>query len=114
MRILIAMAAVAVLAGCATNPTPPPAIVYKEKDVPVSVGCVVGRPAPVIPLNKTVDAAHWAALAPGAKAEAVHAQAGRRLNYEDKLSASAAACPDAPPGAPTPAAPVPGSTPAAT
>lgn len=97
MRIAIAAVLMAVLVGCAQNPPPPPAVVYKEKDIPVGVGCVSNKPAPVVRLNEQYTAAQWSALAPGAKAEAVRAQAGSHLNYEDHLNASVAGCQDSPP-----------------
>jgi len=70
--------------------------VYKEKTVAVAVGCVVDKPAPVVPLNQQTGADGWGAMAPGSKAEAVRAPAGRRLNYEDRLTSSVKGCPDAP------------------
>ncbi|MEZ0495386.1 hypothetical protein [Sphingomonas sp. IW22] len=61
--------------------------------VAVAVGCVVNRPARVTPLRELVPAAQWAARAPGAKAQAVRAQAGRRMNHADALDAATRACP---------------------
>ncbi|MGR6329200.1 hypothetical protein ACU5AX_09050 [Sphingomonas sp. XXL09] len=80
------------LAACAGRTKVEPEIQYREAAVAVAVGCVVDRPAPVAPLNQQVPAAEWAARAPGAKAQAMRAQAGRRLNYEDRLAASTASC----------------------
>lgn len=88
---------VAFLAGCATNPPPPPRTVYKDVDVPVAVGCVRNRPDAVRPLDQNTSNSAWEAMPTGAKAEAIKAQAGLHQNYEDRLNASVAGCPDAPP-----------------
>lgn len=85
------------LAGCKTTPVEPE-IRYETVYVPVSVGCVVDKPAPVRPLNEQIAPEQWGALAPGAKAEAVKAQAGDRLNYSDELEASTSGCKNAEPG----------------
>lgn len=62
--------------------------------VPVSAGCVAatGRPEKPQPLNRRYTAEQWAALAPGAKANAVAAQGGARLNFEDEDSAATTGC----------------------
>lgn len=96
MRRFLLLAVVASLSACATNPAPPPEVVYKEKDIPVAVGCIVGKPYEVVPLNKSLTSDQWAALPVGSKAEQVHAQAGARMNYEDRLKASQAGCTPAP------------------
>lgn len=83
------------LSGCAHVSEAPPTVVYKEAKVAVSAGCVVDRPEPVKPMNQQVSKEQWDALAPGAKAQAVKAQIGERLNYEDNLRASTSGCPDA-------------------
>lgn len=94
---LLMAGAAALLSGCATPGEQPPEIVYKEVKVAVATGCVVDRPEEVQPLNKRIPADTWASLAPGAKAQAVKAQAGDRLNYEDELRAATAGCPEAQP-----------------
>jgi hypothetical protein len=86
-----------ILTGCAT-PEPEVKIEYRTVPVPVSVGCVVDKPAPVRPLNKQIAPEQWETLAPGAKAEAVKAQAGERMNYSDELEASTSGCKNAEPG----------------
>lgn len=68
---------------------------YVEVPVPVTAGCVVDRPAPPEALRERYTAEQWAAMPPGVKAAALGAQAGRRLNYEDRLAAATSACPDA-------------------
>lgn len=80
------------LAGCASRPPAEPAINYVEVPMPVPAPCVVDRPAPVVPMNAQVAAADWAARAPGAKAQAVRAQAGRRMNHADALAAATSGC----------------------
>ena len=61
---------------------------------PVAVGCVgrEGKPAEVQPLNQRYSDEEWAAMPLGAKASAVAAQGGERLNYEDRQRASTAGC----------------------
>lgn len=112
MRALVAVAVCVALAGCAHNPPPPPQIVYQEVKVPVAVGCVRDRPERVKSLAEQITQTIWAGMPTGAKAQAVKAQAGRRQNYEDKLSASVAGCPDAPLDESVPAASSPGGKPA--
>jgi hypothetical protein len=96
MRSITTASSLVLLAACAHRPAAEPAIQYREAAIAVTVGCVVDRPAPVAPLKTTVPAATWAARAPGAKAQAVRAQAGRRLNYEESLAASTSGCAPAP------------------
>lgn len=112
MRALL-LFSTALVSACASVPdTPPPAVVYREVKVPVQIGCVKARPLPVVPMNQQLGDAQFAALPTGTKAEAVKAQVGARLNYEDALTASVAGCLDAPLDATTPAAPAPDSKPA--
>lgn len=91
------------LASCG-QPTPPvePSIVYREVKVPVAVGCVSQRPTPPVAANARISADQWAALAPGAQAEVMKAQAGEHMNYEDKLNAATSGCKDAPSIPPAP------------
>lgn len=93
---LLIAAGTAALAGCATSQEEPPAVVYREAKVAVATGCVVDKPEEVKPLNQRIAPDIWAALAPGAKAQAALAQAGDRMNYEDELRASTAGCQAAP------------------
>lgn len=93
MRFIATVFSVALLAGCGTRPALEPAVQYREAAVAVAAGCVVDRPTAPAPLNVRVGAAEWAARAPGAKAQSVRAQAGARLNYEERLAAATAACP---------------------
>lgn len=62
--------------------------------VPVATGCVGtgGRPPAVQTLRERYSDAEWEAMPPGAKAAAVAAQGGERLNYEDRFKASTSAC----------------------
>jgi len=62
--------------------------------VPVAAGCIGkdGRPAAPAPLQGRYPAEQWARMPPGAKAQAVAAQAGKRMNFEDQLTASTAGC----------------------
>lgn len=85
------------LAACAGD-TPEPKVEYRTVYVPVSAGCVVDRPEPVRPLNEQMTPEQWATLPPGAKAEAIKAQAGDRMNYSDSLEASTSGCKSAEPG----------------
>jgi hypothetical protein len=67
---------------------------YIEVPMAVPTGCVAegGKPEVTASLRDRYTAEQWAALAPGAKANAIRAQAGRRMNYEDALRAATAAC----------------------
>lgn len=87
------------LASCGTTKTiieEVPVNVY----VPVIAPCVAdpdkdgkgNRPDRVKSIRDAVPREQWDALAPGAKAEAVRAQAGRRMNYEDEDRAATSAC----------------------
>jgi len=62
--------------------------------VPIATGCIGedGRPAIPGPLKSRYTQEQWDALAPGAKANAVAAQAGTRMNYEDEDRAATAGC----------------------
>lgn len=96
MKIILRLALVAGLAGCAGRAPPPePAIVYRDVPTAVAVGCVVDRPVAPDALRVRVPAAEWAQRAPGAKAQAVLAQAGRRMNHETAAAAATAGCADA-------------------
>ena len=92
---LCVAAASVLLAGCVSDQTPPPRVVYQEVKVPVAVGCVSGRPSPVEALKDVVSQPAWASMPTGAKAQAIRAQAGVRMNYEARLNASIAGCADA-------------------
>lgn len=83
------------IAGCAGQ-TPEPRVVLKPVPAATPVGCVVNRPTPPQTLLERVRDETWNALAPGAKARAVEAQAGERMNYADALKAATSACKDAP------------------
>ncbi len=62
--------------------------------VPVATGCVAkeGRPKPPVPIKGTVTPADWKSHTVGARAAAIQAQAGRRMNYEDEDRAATSAC----------------------
>jgi len=95
MRSIATASSLVLLAACAGRPPRvEPTVEYREAAVAIATGCVVDRPAPVTPLSSRVPAGEWARRAPGAKAQAVRAQAGQRLNYEDALRASTAGCPE--------------------
>jgi hypothetical protein len=89
----LAISLIPLLAGCGGH-----VAAVSEKPVPfavpVAVGCVGkdGKPTPPEPLKQRYTDAQWAAMPPGAKAQAVAAQGGARLNYEDSLRASTAGC----------------------
>lgn len=91
---LVLLTVIAALSACTRTVT-----LTEEKftEVPVMVptACVAeqGRPAKVAPLNRAVRREDWAKRAPGAKARAIQAQAGRRMNYGDELAAATSACP---------------------
>jgi len=82
------------LAACAGNKEIITERVPVEVRLPVATGCISesGRPDPVVPLNERMSADQWEALAPGAKARAVEAQSGRRMNNADEDRAATAAC----------------------
>lgn len=94
VALFLAVALVISVCGCARNPPPEPSTIYKTVEVRVPSPCVTDRPPEVQPLNRRVPPANWAALAPGAKAQSVKAQAGERMNYEDKLRVATNACPE--------------------
>ena len=87
------------LAGCSPSVVDQrpaePKVIYKDVPVAVAVGCVRNRPGAVAPINAQIAADKWGAMPTGAKAEAVRAQAGDRMNYEDRLGAATSGCPDA-------------------
>lgn len=83
------------LAACATTASAPePEKVPEIVAVEVATGCVAssGRPAEPDALSIAYPEAEWSKLAPGAKAEAIRAQAGKRLNYEDQDRAATSGC----------------------
>lgn len=88
--ILPAAAPLALLAACST-PT-----VVKERistvSVPVIQKCASDKPAAVPALRDRVDLAAWDAMSPKQKAETAAAQALRRMNYGDALTAATFAC----------------------
>lgn len=88
----VAFLAVIVLSGCATRTVTRHEIV--EAPIAVATSCVdaAGRPSVPPALRERYTPQQWAALPPGAKAKAVEAQAGRRLNYEDEDRAATAGC----------------------
>ena len=93
IRTILALAIAGSLSACAAQlPTPEPTIVYRDAPIAVAAGCVVDRPAPVVPLRDRVPAAEWAARAPGAKAQAIAAQAGRRMNHQTRTDAATSGC----------------------
>lgn len=89
---LLTAGATSLLAGC-QHVQPEKQIEYRTATVAVSAPCVVDPPQRVTPLNQQMTPDQWNARAPGAKAEAVKAQAGDRLNYEDRQAASTSGCP---------------------
>lgn len=93
MRFITTASSLLLLAACAHAPAAEPAVQYRDAAIAVTVGCVVDRPAAPAPLSARISSAEWAARAPGAKAQAVRAQAGIRLNFEDRLAASTSGCP---------------------
>lgn len=93
MRSIATAFSLVLLAACAHAPAAEPAVQYRDAAIAVSVGCVVDRPPAPASLAQRISPAEWAARAPGAKAQAVRAQAGARLNFEDRLVASTSGCP---------------------
>lgn len=85
--------AVLLLSGCGAKPERPKAS-FNTIPVAVATSCVdpKGRPAVPPTLKQRYTAEQWASLPPGAKAQAVAAQAGARLNYEDEDRAATAGC----------------------
>lgn len=95
---LIVAAIVCFLAGCKTVDTvPDPKVEVHVAKVAIPTPCVVNRPAEPPRLRDQIPATNWAGIAPGAKAQAVKAQAGARMNYEDELRAATSHCPSAAP-----------------
>jgi len=95
IRTILALAIASGLSACATHaPAPEPSIVYRDAAIAVPVGCVVDRPAPVLPLRARVAPAEWRTRAPGAKAQAIAAQAGRRMNHQTRTDAATSGCTD--------------------
>ena len=92
MRSIATVSSLVLLAACAHAPAPEPTVQYRDAAIAVAVGCVVDRPPAPAPLVARISSADWAARAPGAKAQAVRAQAGIRLNFEDRLAASTSGC----------------------
>lgn len=90
---LLVAGSFAMLAGCKTVEAEPK-IEYRTANVAVAAPCVVNRPEKPAALKDYVLPETWAALAPGAKAQALKAQAGERLNYEGSLEAATSGCPD--------------------
>lgn len=93
MRSIATASSLMLLAACAHAPAVEPTVQYRDAAVAVAVGCVVDRPTPPVPLASRISPAEWAARAPGAKAQAVRAQAGSHMNYEDRERAATSACP---------------------
>lgn len=83
-----------ILGGCAGREHEPK-VQFQEVAVAVSAPCVSGRPAAVPSLRDSIPPSVWAARAPGAKAAAIEAQAGDRMNYQDRLNAATAGCREA-------------------
>ncbi|WP_164523640.1 hypothetical protein [Sphingomonas sp. S-NIH.Pt15_0812] len=97
IRTILALAIAGGLSACAAQlpaPAPEPSIVYRDAAVAVPVGCVVDRPAPVVPLRERIAPAEWRTRAPGAKVQAIAAQAGRRMNHQTRTDASMSGCTD--------------------
>jgi len=82
----------ALLSACASNPKVEPEREYRELPVAVAVGCVKDRPARPQTLLERFTDDEWSALAPGAMARSVEAQAGDRMNYSDRLDAATKGC----------------------
>lgn len=95
IRTILALAIASGLSACAAHaPAPEPSIVYRDAAVAVPVGCVVDRPAPVVPLRERVAPVEWRTRAPGAKVQAIAAQAGRRMNHQTRTDAATSGCTD--------------------
>ena len=95
IRTILALAIAGGLSACAGQmPAPEPSIVYRDAAVAVPVGCVVDRPAPIVPLRERVAPAEWRTRAPGAKVQAIAAQAGRRMNHQTRTDAATSGCTD--------------------
>ncbi|MDR6128776.1 hypothetical protein QE361_003210 [Sphingomonas sp. SORGH_AS802] len=97
IRTILALAIACGLSACAAQlpaPAPEPSIVYRDAAVAVPVSCVVDRPAPVVPLRERVAPAEWRTRAPGAKVQAIAAQAGRRMSHQTLSDAATSGCTD--------------------
>lgn len=81
------------LSACTTAPKEP-RVEYHTAKVAVAAPCVKDRPERPQALRERISDDQWAVKPPGAKARAVEAQAGIRLNYEDSFAASVAGCRD--------------------
>lgn len=95
-RLALCAVLLIALAACAGQ-TSEPKVEYRTEYVAVSTGCVVDKPEALVPLKEQIAPEQWARMAPGAKAEAVKAQAGYRMNYLDELLASTSGCKNAEP-----------------
>ncbi len=84
----LACAGLLVLTGCQTTER----IRYKEARVAVSAPCVVDRPEKTPNLLTSHPDGIWGVMPPGAKAAAVEARAGERMNYTDRLEAATSGC----------------------
>ena len=93
-RVFITVAAALLLAACTSNPKSVVDSAPVPYAVPVAAGCVAegGKPEAPKPLRDHYPDEQWTAMPPGAKAQAVAAQGGHRLNYEDRFAASTAGC----------------------
>jgi len=87
----IALASSLVLAAC-TGRASSPEVRIETVPVAVPAPCVVSRPYKPVPLKDRIAATEWAKRPAGAKAQALVAQGGTRLNYTDALAASTSGC----------------------
>jgi hypothetical protein len=97
MRSITLASSLLMLAACTTARAPiKPQVeqVPVEVAIPVATGCIAtnGRPDPIKPLRDQKPLAEWNKLAPGAKAAAIQAQAGIRMNITDLDRAATSAC----------------------
>lgn len=96
MKQTFSVAVLLALAACAGGPLPEPRIETRYEEVPtiVSTGCVTegGRPEAVTPLNERIGSDDWYARPVGARASAIEAQAGRRMNHAEQLDAATSGC----------------------
>lgn len=62
--------------------------------VPVAVGCIAtgGKPAAPTTLKQRYTREQWDAMPPGAKSQAVAAQGGKHMNFEDESAAATSTC----------------------
>jgi hypothetical protein len=95
-KIKLALFGALILAGCGAKDEHPATVA--EKPVPYAVPTLApclpptGHAIAPQPLNQRYPADQWAKLAPGAKGQAVAAQGGARLNYEDEERGATAGC----------------------